>query len=105
MPPGGTKRVRATPGSESAPGVATRSGKKYITTHPPARQDEQSIPQPDTNAEASNPQPDTNAEASVGQDEEEHTRTPDLGWSAFDEQNNEDEDDVHEDLEAVHEGK
>jgi hypothetical protein len=50
MPPGGTKRVRDTPGSETAPGVATRSGKKYITTHP-ARDEEQSNPQPENSVE------------------------------------------------------
>lgn len=93
MPPGGTKRVRATPESETAPGVATRSGKKYTTTHP-ARDDEQS-----------NPQPENNAGASMGQDQEEHPPSPHLDFSVFDEQSNANEDEVHEELEAVPEGK
>lgn len=103
MPPGGTKRVRATPGIETVPGVATRSGKKYNTTHP-ARDEEQSNPQQDNN-EQSNPQPENNARASMGQDQEEHPQSPHLDFSVFDEQTNANEDEVHEELELVPEGK
>ena len=86
MPPDGTKRVRATPGIGTA-GVATRSGKKYTTTLP-AMDEEQH-----------------NAGASMGQDHEEHPPSPHLDFSVFDEQNNVNEDEVHEELELVPEGK
>jgi len=92
MPPGGTKRVRATPATDPAPGVATRSGKKYTNTHPEASTDEQS-----------NLQQANNVEASMGHGEEEQPRSPVLDWSIFDEQNIEDE--VQEDLEVVPKGK
>ena len=46
-----------------------------------------------------------NAGASMGQDHEEHPPSPHLDFSVFDEQNNVNEDEVHEELELVPEGK
>ena len=94
MPPGGTKRVRAIGGSEATPGVATRSGKKYITNHPTVMAEGQSTPLPENNETAT-----------VGQGEEEHPPSPVLGFSVFDDPNNTNEDEVTEELDAIPQGK
>ena len=91
---GGTKRVRAAVVSETTPGVATRSGKKYTTNHPAVMAEEQL-----------NPQPKNNAAATVGQGEEEHPPSPVLDWSIFYDPNNANEDEVTEELDAVPQGK
>lgn len=89
MAPGGTKRVRAAAVSETTPGVATRSGKKYTTNHPAVVAEELPL--------------EKNAAATGGQDEEE----PTLDGSAFDDpinaQSNEAE--ASEELEIVPQGK
>jgi len=94
MPPGGTKRVRAIGGSEATPGVATRSGKKYITSHPIVMAEGQSTPLPENNEIAT-----------VGQGEEEHPPSPVLDFSVFDDPNNTNEDEVIEELDAIPQGK
>jgi len=89
MAPGGTKRVRAAAVSETTPGVATRSRKKYTTNHPAVVAEELPL--------------EKNVVATGGQDEEE----PALDWSAFDDpinaQSNEAE--ATEELEIVPQGK
>ena len=86
MPPGGTKRVRATLGSDTVLGVSTRSGKKYSTNF-----------QQDSAEDQLNPQPENNDTAPVVQGEEEdRPASPVLDWSAFDEQTNVDEHAVSE---------
>ena len=89
MAPGGTKRVRAAAVSETTPGVATRSRKKYTTNHPAVVVEELPL--------------EKNVAATRGQDEEE----PALDWSAFDDpinaQSNEAE--ALEELEIVPQGK
>jgi len=94
MPPGGTKRVRAIGGNEATPGVATRSGKKYITSHPIVMAEGQSTPLPENNEIAT-----------VGQGEEEHPPSPVLDFSVFDDPNNTNEDEVTEELDAIPQGK
>jgi len=76
MPLGGTKRVRATPGSDIVPGVSTRSGKKYSTNfHQDSAEDQL------------NPQLENNDTAPMVQSEEEdHPGSLVLDWSTFDEQ-------------------
>jgi len=89
MAPGGTKRVRDPTVSETTPGVATRSGKKYSTTFPESE--------------------NTNTDPMKQVEEQD----PVLDWSVFDEQTNADEHavseqtnaDVSEQLETVPEGK
>ena len=81
MPPGGTKRVRATLGSQAAPRVSTRSGKKYTTNHQATADEEQD-----------NLQPLFHEQASMGQGGEEHHPTPVMDWSSFDDQSNVNED-------------
>jgi len=49
MPPGGTKRVRATLGSDIVPGVSIRSGKKYSTNFQQDSAEDQLNPQPENN--------------------------------------------------------
>ena len=89
MAPGGTKRVRAAAVSETTPGVATRSRKKYTTNHPAVVAKELPL--------------EKNVAATGGQDEEE----PTLDWSAFDDpinaQSNEAE--ASKELEIVPQGK
>ena len=68
MSAGGTKRVRAIGGSEATPGVATRSGKKYITNHPTVMAEGQSTPLPENNETTT-----------MGQGEEEHPQV--LFWA------------------------
>jgi len=86
---GGTKRVRAAVVSETTPGVATRSGKKYTTNHPAVVAEELPL--------------EKNAAATRGRDEEE----PALDWSTFDDlinaQSNEAK--ASEELEIVPQGK
>jgi len=89
MAPGGTKRVRAAAVSETTPGVATRSRKKYTTNHPAVVAEELPL--------------EKNATATGGQDEEE----PALDWSAFDDPINAQSNEVEalEELEIVPQGK
>ena len=95
MPPGGTKRVRATLGSDTIPRVSTRSRKKYNTNF-----------QHDSAEDQLNPQPEDNDTAPVVQGkEEDHPASPILDWSAFDEQTNADEHALSEQLETVPKGK
>ena len=94
MPLGGTKRVRATLGSDTVLGVSTRSGKKYSTNF-----------QQDSAEDQLNPQPENNDTAPVVQGKEDRPATPILDWSAFDEQTNVDEHAISEQLETVPEGK
>ena len=95
MPLGGTKRVRATLGSDTVPRVSTRSRKKYSTNfHQDSAEDQL------------NPQLENNDTAPMVQGEEEdHPASPVLDWSAFDEQTNVDEHAISEQLETVPEGK
>ena len=95
MPPGGTKRVRATLGSDIVPGVSIRSGKKYSTNF-----------QQDSAEDQLNPQPENNDTSSVVQGEEEdHPASPVLDQSAFDEQTNANEHAVSKQLETIPKGK
>ena len=95
MPPGGTKRVRATPESDTVPGVSTRSRKKYSTNF-----------QQESAEDQLNPQLENNDTAPVVQGEEEdRPASPVLDWSAFDEETNVDEHAISEQLETVPEGK
>ena len=88
MPLGGTKRVRATLGSDTVPRVSTRSRKKYSTNF-----------QQDSAEDQLNPQPENNDTAPVVQGKEEDCPAcPILDWSAFDEQTNADEHVVSEQL-------
>ena len=81
--------MRAAAGSETAPRVATRSGKKYTTNHPAVVAEELPL--------------EKNATATGGQDEEE----PALDWSAFDDPINAQSNEVEalEELEIVPQGK
>ena len=89
MAPGGMKTVRAAAVSETTPGVATRSRKKYTTNHPAVEAEELPL--------------EKNAIATGGQDEEE----PALDWSTFDDPINAQSNEVEalEELEIVPQGK
>lgn len=95
MPPSGTKRVRATPGSNTVPRVSTRSGKKYSTNF-----------QQDNAEEQLHRQLENNGVDTMVQGEEEHRpASPVPDWSVFYEQSNADAHVVSKQLEAVPKGK